>query len=677
MKKILFVLILSGFYTPVMVGQILYPGKPTGNPMIKLSQSRILVQNNVLKAQWVIKDKKIQAQFFQNKETGKQVNWDNTPWFSIQLYNGDMLTSNDFHIIDVPVVRKIKGDSSSIKISGKDNGEEITAVLYCSKIHLKIHWSVILKEYSNYVRQKFTLLPKKPLSVDRITLLEVPQNSGMEPEGIVAGSPWVNISKGIFMGFEYPLCHNTKKDKESKSFMVKTTPLVSHAPVSYTTVWGVSPNDQMRRAFLYYMERERAVPYREFLHFNSWFDSYGAKLNEKECMNWIRIIGDSLIEKRHTPIQAFLFDDGWDNNKTLWEFNSGFPDGFSNMEKLAKKYHSSLGVWMSPFGGYGKAKAQRIRYGLAQHPPFETDANGFSLAGPVYFKRFSHVMESFVKKYGVSIFKIDGIGQGTNAIGSDTAYNGDIEALLRLTDSVRKISPSIYFSITTGTWASPYWLFYGDNIWRGGHDTGFAGTGTTRQQWITYRDGEAYKNIVEKGPLFPLNSLMYHGIIIANHGRPATFDIKEQDIKDDIWSFFSSGTDLQELYLDPDMLSSRDWDILAQAIHWARANARTLVDVHWIGGNPLKGQVYGRAAWSPDKGILSLRNPTGEVKHFHVVVEKVFEIPKGYPKVYTFHNPLFFNNDKSGSFSGKKEFDVTLQPYEVRILEGTPIKLSR
>lgn len=674
MKKNLLIITLFLLYAGTIFGQSVYPGSKVGYPVIRLIRSHILVQNNVLKAQWLIKNKKIQAQSFQNKETGQKIGWNDTPWFSIELHNGKVLTSNDFRILSEPKKEIINGNTSSVRQSGKENGEEISADLYCSKIHLKIHWKVILKDHSNYLRQEFTLIPENPLALDKITLLEMPQSAGMKPDGVVAGTPWVNTDKGIFMGFEYPLSHYASRDKESVSFMVRTKPLIPQKSISYSTAWGVSPKGQMRRAFLYYIERERAVPYREFLHFNSWFNSYEAKLNEKECMNWIRAIGDSLIEKRNTRMQAFLFDDGWDNNKTLWEFNSGFPDGFSNMEKLANKYHSSLGVWMSPFGGYGKAKAQRIRYGLAQHPPFETNANGFSLAGTVYFNRFSQVMEGFVKQYGISIFKIDGVGQGDNAIGTDLSYNSDIEALLRLVDSVRMLSPSVYFNITTGTWASPYWLFYGDAIWRSGGDTGFAGTGTTRQQWITYRDGEAYKNIVKKGPLYPLNSLMYHGICIANHGRPATFDMKNRDVADDIWSFFSSGTGLQELYINPDQLSSRNWDELAHAVHWARANAKTLVDVHWIGGNPNKGEVYGRAAWSPKKGIISLRNPTGEVKHFHVVVEKVFEIPKGYPKVYTFYNPRFFNNDKSGSFSRKKEFDVTLQPYEVRILEGTPEK---
>ncbi|MCX6923088.1 MAG: hypothetical protein NT154_07750, partial [Verrucomicrobia bacterium] len=38
-------------------------------------------------------------------------------------------------------------------------------------------------------------------------------------------------------------------------------------------VIGVAPAGQMRRAFLYYLERERAHPYRPYLHYNSWYDT--------------------------------------------------------------------------------------------------------------------------------------------------------------------------------------------------------------------------------------------------------------------------------------------------------------------------------------------------------------------------------------------------------------------
>ena len=50
-----------------------------------------------------------------------------------------------------------------------------------------------------------------------------------------------------------------------------------------------------------------------------------------------------------------------------------------------------------------------------------------------------------------------------------------------------------------------------------GDDINLYGPGTPVQQWMTYRDAETYRSIVRKGPLFPLNSLMYHGIVSAEN----------------------------------------------------------------------------------------------------------------------------------------------------------------
>lgn len=673
MRKNLFLMLLGLLLTEVSFGQPIYPGRTIGSALIQFSKGNILVRNQILSAQWTVKGQTIQAQSFQNKETGKVIRWNNESWFSIILKNGDKLTSNDFQLSSTPKIKTISGNKSAVKRSEKDNGQQVTADLYCAKANLKIRWKVVLKDNSNYLREQFTLTPTDSLNVDQITLLEIPANTGIKPDGIVAGSPLVG--NGAFFALEHPMSHNEASGDQLISFVKRYTTLLSSAPLTYTVAWGVTPKDQLRRAFLYYLERERAVPYRQELHYNSWFDLSFAnrKLNEKSCMERMQIYIDSLIVKRHTNLKAFLFDDGWDNNQTLWQFNSGFPNGFSNMQKLAQKYHSTIGVWVSPFGGYDKDKEQRIQYGLAQNPPFEVNENGFSLAGPVYFKRFRDMNANFVQKYGVSIFKVDGVGEGNGSIGSSARYEKDIDALLHLVSEIRTVKPDIYYSLTTGTWASPYWLYYGDAIWRSGGDTGLAGTGSNRQQWITYRDGEAYRNIVLKGGLYPLNSLMYHGICIADNGIPSTFEMNDQDISDEIWTFFSSGTGLQELYINPHKLSSKNWDLLAHAIQWAKQNEKTLVDVHWIGGDPEKEEVYGRASWSPEKAIISLRNPSGEVRHFHVNVAEALDIPANRPKKYNFHSPRFFN-EKANHFNSVGDFDVTLQPHEVKILEGSPVK---
>jgi hypothetical protein len=202
-----------------------------------------------------------------------------------------------------------------------------------------------------------------------------------------------------------------------------------------------------------------------------------------------------------------------------------------------------------------------------------------------------------INKYGVNHFKFDGL-----AAGAAGGLMRDGDAMLRLLAELRAVKPDLYVNQTTGTWPSPFWLIHVDSTWRGGGDDGFRGAGSKRQQWITYRDMETYQRVVRRAPLYPINSLMTCGIIFAvNEQNLKSAD--ERDFRDEVRSFFGSGTQLQELYVTPKLLSERHWDLLAEAAAWSRRRAGTLVDVHWVGGDPGAAQAYGWAAWSPAQGI--------------------------------------------------------------------------
>ena len=112
----------------------------------------------------------------------------------------------------------------------------------------------------------------------------------------------------------------------------------------------------------------------------------------------------------------------------------------------------------------------------------------------------------------------------------------------------------------------------------------------------TYRDEATYNKIVEAGRLFPLNSLMLHGVVFAKKAHHLSTD-PGGDFANEVRSYFGSGTQLQELYVTPSLLSEADWDVLAEAAKWSRHNAATLVDTHWVGGDPRWLEVYGWAAW--------------------------------------------------------------------------------
>jgi len=593
-----------------------------------------------------------------------------SPLFQLELKDGTVISSADFKLAAAPEILKIEGSKQAVKLADKEDGEEITAEFLSEKYGIRVKWEAILKNNSNYIRQVFAFHAlKDPLLIQKLALIKLPSTTGVKPLGAVDGSPL--ISGNLFFACESPVSKFTNQEGWINSYLEHKEPMTD---LTVSAVWGVAPEGQLRRGFTYYMERERAVPYRQKLHYNSWYDISWAdrKLTDSGCLDRIRTFGDSLSIKRGINLNAFLFDDGWDDNQTLWQISKkNFPDGFNNIKALASKYDASIGVWMSPWGGYEQAKEQRLEYGRKQNPPFETNSHGFSLSGPIYSKRFKEVATGFVTNYGLSMFKFDGVGAGDQSTGATPEYQTDMESLLNLVSGLRMVKPDLYFSLTIGTWPSPFWLKYGDAIWRNGWDTNTDGQGDTRQQWINYRDGQAYKNIVQRGPLYPLSSLMYHGICIADNGPPAKFDMKDKDIADEIWSFFGSGTSLQELYINPHKLNTNNWDCLAAAIKWSRSNAGIMADVHWVGGDPAKGDIYGFAAWSPKKAVLTLRNPSDKAKSFQVDTRKVFELPLNSKDNYGFYNARLSTN-KSPLFKGST-YTVTLQPFEVMVLNASPV----
>lgn len=665
MKNNLLVFILTFFSVQgQLVAQIPYPGDDPGKARISISSSgQVILENGAVRMEYVQEEKKIRISGFEDKKTGNRLKTGPLPLFELILQDSSILTSDDFTLESSPVSVNDLGNESAAVYAERLPGKIFSARLEHKDAGIFLHWEADMRDGSNYIRQIFRFRTDDPNKILKITLIKLPSHIGVRREGTVDGSPLVH--KNMFFAVEHPLSGIEKDIAFISVFIPRLSDQIS-------AVWGVTPVNQLRRGFLYYVERERAHPYHQVLHYNSWYDISwdDRKFTEEESLDRIRMFGDSLITRRHIPIKAFLFDDGWDDNKTLWQFHSGFPDGFGKIKEVAASYNSDIGVWLSPFGGYGHAKRLRIEYGSRQNPPFETNDQGFSLSGPVYYNRFKAVTYNFIKRYDISMFKFDGLGTGS---GAGLVYQKDVEAFLKLMHELLRLKPDLYISITTGTWPSVYWLKYGDNIWRGGDDTNMAGEGSKRQQWITYRDADTYKNVVERGPLFPLNALMLCGICIADNGNPGLFEMNDKDISDEIWSFFATGTNLQELYINPHKLNTANWNCVADASKWAKENEPVMADVHWIGGDPAKGEVYGFAAWSKEKAVLSLRNPSTVEKTFEVQAARVFDLPGHVGDNYIFYDVRKSKEKGTKQVAAQgKSWKITLKPFEVRIFDAFP-----
>lgn len=151
----------------------------------------------------------------------------------------------------------------------------------------------------------------------KIALLKLPVSIGLKKVGTVDGSPIVH--KNMFFAIEHPMSHIEQNKASLVAYLMQLTPVTPTNNVTISTVWGITPVDQLRRGFLYYIERERSNPYRQMLHYNSWYDISwtDAKFNESQALDRIKMYRDSLINKRHVKLDAFLFDDGWDNNSRM------------------------------------------------------------------------------------------------------------------------------------------------------------------------------------------------------------------------------------------------------------------------------------------------------------------------------------------------------------------------
>jgi hypothetical protein len=478
------------------------------------------------------------------------------------------------------------------------------------------------------------------------------------------------VAGTFFFGFESPLAVSAVQNERATAILTRTLPLAAGRSITYSSVIGVAGPGQLRRDFLAYLEQERAHPYRTFLHYNSWYDlGRGERYAEASALDRVHVFGEELVRKRGVTMDSFLFDDGWDNTQSLWEFNSGLPSGFSNIHQAAAQYGFGIGVWLSPWGGYEAAKIQRL--GAGERAGYETVKGSFALSGPRYYKLFEKTCLQMITKYGVNQFKFDGTGN-VSQVFPGSLFDSDFSAAIHLIERLRQQDPGIFINLTTGTQPSPFWLRYADSIWRGGEDYGFDGVGSWRQKWITYRDEQTYRNVVEGGPLFPLNSLMLHGIIYADKADQLSADPND-DFTDEVRSYFGSGTQLQEMYITPSLLTAANWDDLAEATKWSRENSYLLKDTHWIGGDPARLEVYGWAAWTPGKGMLVLRNPSDSEQMIRIKLQDALELPLGAVQEYSAKSPWKDDISRPAMiFHAQEVHEFHLAPFEVLTLDLAP-----
>jgi len=437
-------------------------------------------------------------------------------------------------------------------------------------------------------------------------------------------------------------------------------PLQTGKVYEFSSVLGTYPEGQLRRAFLRYIERERGRPYNPFLHYNCWFDLH-INLNEEKILNSVKAFTEEMTVKRGVAMDSYVLDDGWDAPlEGFWTIDKKkFPSGFEPITAELDRVKSHMGIWISPLAGYaftGERVEHARKLGLL-------GAGFLDLSDVKYYEWFRDFCANQVRRNKVNYFKWDKAGDGASP---------HFMALLSCARELRQVDPNLFFNVTVGTWPSPFWLNVIDSTWRGGEDVNWDWEckGNDREKWLNYRDGVTYGNVVKVAPLYPLNSIMTHGIVHASLGAAGRASGSGNDLRNEARSYFGSGTALQELYIQPGIMTPGAWDAVATAAKWAKLNADVLVDTHWVGGDPLQREIYGWAAWTANKAILTLRNPDDKPHELALDAGVAFELPTGAANDFTMTSPYADQRVQKVSLTSGKPFAFTLEPFEVIVLES-------
>lgn len=622
---------------------VIFPQKKQpGVAKITQKSNSYQLANKVLKASFINTGSKL---YFNGcSELGLQPD---TELFKVLLGDGKTITASEMKLEDVKMVTLAENPSAataSLRYAGKALEARFTYEEF------SIVWRAVLRNGSHYLRTEMDIQAAKDLPMKGIVAMNylVAKNSAYTAPEVVGNTRGAILaSNHIFAGLETPMGLNSCKDEGNATHIEglwrRNTTLKAGKTWNISSVVGLVAPKQLRRSFLAYSERERAVAWRPYPVYISWYElnidrnnaqapSYKGNMTVEQCADVVSHWKTHFYDKYQMAPKAFVWDDGWDQYGT-WTFNPNFPNGFDEPANEAKKMGTGIGAWLGPVGGYGQSGEYRRAYWRSK--------GGMQLSNEDYYNFFIRCCTNMIDRYDFRFFKFDGISAQASAIGPDEGTRGEenAEAIISIERAVRQKRPDIFLNTTVGTWASPFWFHFTDAVWRQEGDYGEAGDqGTDRERWITYRDRLVYQNFIQRSPVCPINTLMTHGFILSRWGAVSK-NMDYDGIVREMRCAFACGSGMVELYNDYKLMDEiKDnqgnagalWKDLAECIKWQQEQADVLPDAHWVGGNPWDGKkanVYGWAAWNGKKSVLTLRNPSTSAQTFTTTLREALDIP--------------------------------------------------
>ena len=558
----------------------------------------------------------------------------------------------------------IKVSASSFRIDRIEHlGNKLRFYLSQDKLALSAQLDYVLNKDEHFLRKRLKIKRKgTPLFLRRVELIDylLHKDKGLKS---FPGPGQPVYASFMFLGVEYPLSQS-RLDGDWVHISYQVGKHLDEKGIA--TPWaviGVGMPDDIPSWFFKYLNSRRPRPLKPYLLYNTWYDL--RNFNAKQVHRSIELIKSRLCEPYGIKLDAVVLDSTWDDPANLWTLDpKRFPQGLSPLNHWAKDIGAGLGLWLSPRGGYTIRLWRRMLNNLGKG--YEKNLFGYCLPAQKYFSFFQNKIIEFTQK-GVVYYKVDNIGEyclspfhhHRKGRYSNEAY---LDAMLNIIETARRQNPEVYFNLTRGTWLSPFWLLWADCIWLGGMDYGFTGFGPAREKLITYRDQMIYERLNKKRYQFPINSIMTHGIIKGRYALSGSEPAEQ--FEHNVIMYFARGISMWELYISPDILTQKEWQILSRWIKWAKKNWQILKNTQMILGEPKKGEVYGYFHQGDEEAILVLRNPGKNPKKVLVNFDELgFKTIKSVRVEYPSEKTLEPN--PKGAMLSLKPFEVCLIKFQI------------
>ena len=390
-----------------------------------------------------------------------------------------------------------------------------------------------------------------------------------------------------------------------------------------TAVLGAGmPGNTVELAFNDYFDAVRLKP-RSFVNYNNWYDNAGKNLSVNNFADRIGAAFVRAMKPYGVTIDALVPDNYWQSGKGIYEPGTWAPRGTESIADLAtalEKQGTGLGLWLSLDGAAALNIDEGVKaYGYVAEPGIAGYGH-YSLAQRKYFDDLKARLKDLITRCHIRYFKHD-----FNSMNSSVDMDGHnvtvrhgheaaVDAELALLDWERACNTNIHLKVTNFIWFSPWWFQHCHVIWMLAGDTGYSSglpEPSSSVMAAAYRDEHLFRvwgNPATR-PLVPLAQIMTHGII-----KTASVNRHPEDtlrgFSDHVVMYHMRGTLPKEWYLQPEVLSQDEWDVLGRVTRWSTEHQQTLVNSVMLDGNPATGP-HGYVAWNTKgtEGIVSLRNP--------------------------------------------------------------------